>query len=370
MDIAVIGTSKKENEKRVPIHPDHISQISVNIRKHLFFEKGYGIPFDMEDDTISSLTGNRLIEREKLLANHEAILITKPVAEDFEKIQEGTLVWGWLHSVQQNIITQIAIDKKLTLIAWENMYYQGTRDLLHIFSRNNEMAGYCGVQHALQLTGIDGNFGPKRKVVVISFGAVSRGAIYALKGHGFEEITVFTIRPSFLTGNKIPGIQYKQITKDDMGVLESINLNGEKVPFVNELATADIIVNGILQDSNNPLMFINDNDIAKFIKPCLVIDISCAIGMGISFAHPTKFSDPIFKIGNIKYYAVDHTPTLLWDSATWEISNAILPYLPYIVEQSDNKVLNDAIDIKDGKILNKDILTYQNRSLVYPYKQL
>ena len=370
MDIAVIGTSKKENEKRVAIHPDHISQIPIKTRKHLFFEKGYGIPFDMEDETICSLTGNRLIERKKLFRDFKTILITKPVPEDFEEIQDGSLVWGWLHSVQQSIIAQIAIDKKLTLMAWENMYYQGERDLLHIFNKNNEMAGYCGVQHALQLAGIDGNFGPTRKVMVISLGSVSRGAIYALEGHGFSDITVYTQRPSFLAANKIPGIQYKQIIKDDRGVLETINLNGEKTPLVNELATADIIVDGVLQNLNNPLIFINDNDIVKFTKACLVIDISCSTGMGFSFAHPTNFSNPIFKIGNIKYYAVDHTPTLLWNSASWEISNGILPYLPYIVEQSDNKVLNDAIDIKDGKILNRDIITYQNRSLVYPYKQL
>lgn len=370
MDIAVIGTSKKENEKRVPIHPNHISQIPQKIRRHLSFEKGYGIPFDMDDETIASLTGNPLLERNKLLAEYRAILITKPVAEDFHVIQNGTLVWGWLHSVQQNIITQIAIDKKLTLVAWENMYYQGERDLLHIFSRNNEMAGYCGVQHALQLMGIDGNFGPNKKVIVISFGAVSRGAISALKGHGFNEITVYTMRPSFLVGNKINGIEYKQITKDNSGMLETVNLYGEKTPFIDELAKADIIVNGVLQDSHHPLMFINDNEIVKFTKACLVIDISCSIGMGFSFARPTKISDPTFKIGNIKYYAVDHTPTLLWDSATWEISNSIIPYLPYIIEQIDNKVINDAIDIKDGKILNKEIISYQNRSLVYPYKQL
>jgi N5-(carboxyethyl)ornithine synthase len=40
MDIAVIGTSKKENEKRVAIHTDHISQIPEKIPKQLFFEKG------------------------------------------------------------------------------------------------------------------------------------------------------------------------------------------------------------------------------------------------------------------------------------------------------------------------------------------
>ena len=370
MDIAVIGTSKKENEKRVPIHPEHIRRIPLKIRKHLYFEKGYGIYFGMEDETIYSLTGNRLIEREKLLRDFKTILLTKPIVEDFEQMQEGALVWGWLHSVQQSSITQIAINKKLTLIAWENMYQQGERDLIHIFSRNNEMAGYCGVQHALQLMGIDGNYGPKRKAVVISFGSVSRGAVHALQGHGFNNIAVYTQRPPFLTSNKIPGVQYSQIIKGDAGVIETVDLNGNKRPFVDELTTADIIVNGVLQNPNNPDMFITEDDIAKFTKSCLVIDISCSSGMGFSFAHPTDFSEPIFKIGNIIYYAVDHTPTLLWNSATWEISDSILPYLSYIVEQSDNKVLNDATDIKDGKILNRDILTFQNRSLAYPYKQL
>ena len=64
MDIAVIGTSKKEHEKRVPIRPDQISRIPAETRKHLFFEMGYGVPFDMDDETISLLTGNRLIKRE------------------------------------------------------------------------------------------------------------------------------------------------------------------------------------------------------------------------------------------------------------------------------------------------------------------
>jgi len=370
MDIAIIGTSKKENERRVAIHPDHISQIPMEVRKHLFFEKGYGIPFDMDDETICTLTGNPLIERKELLREFKAILITKPVAEDFEEIQQGALVWGWLHSVQQSIIAQIGIDKKLTLIAWENMYYQGERDLLHIFNRNNEMAGYCGVQHALQLTGIDGNFGPKRKVIVISLGSVSRGAIYALVGHGFTDISVYTQRPSFLAANKIPGVKYRQIIKDSQGIIEIVNDDGQNTLFVDELATADIIVNGVLQNASSPIIFINEEDIPKFTKACLVIDISCAMGMGFSFAHPTKLSNPIFRIGKIKYYSVDHAPTLLWNSATWEISNSILPYLPYIVKEEDNTVLQDAIDIKDGKILNREIISYQNRALVYPYRQL
>jgi alanine dehydrogenase len=370
MDIAVIGTSKKENERRVAIHPYHIGLIPMDIRKHLFFEKGYGIPFGVNDDNIRSLTGNALLERGELLRSSKAVLITKPIAEDLEELPDGALVWGWLHCVQQSDIAQIAIDKKLTLIAWENMYYRGKRDKLHIFSRNNEMAGYCGVQHALQLLGIDGNFGPVRKVVVIGFGSVSRGAIAALEGHGLRDLTVYTMRPSYLIGNKLPGIRYKHIAQDDAGTLVTANPNGDKTPFIDVLTTADIIVSGVMQNLHRPLMFVSDSEIAKFTRTCLVVDISCDAGLGFSFARPTKYSDPVFRVGNINYYAVDHTPTLLWESASWEISSSVLPYLPYIAQNSDNKVLHDATDIKDGLIRNKDILSYQNRSPEYPYEPL
>ena len=30
---------------------------------------------------------------------------------------------------------------------------------------------------------------------------------------------------------------------------------------------------------------------------------------------------------DVHYYAVDHSPSYLWNSATWEISEALLPFL-------------------------------------------
>lgn len=370
MDIAVIGSSNKKYEKRVPIHPNHLDQIPTELRKHLFFEKGYGLPFGVNDQILNLATGNTPQDRDTLMANAKSILITKPVLEDFEAMKPGTTVWGWLHSVQQNEIAQIAIDKNLTLIAWENMYYQGSRELLHIFRRNNEMAGYCGVQHALELKGIDGNFGPSKKVAVISFGSVSRGAILSLKAHGFTDITVYTMRPSSLLGHLISDVNYRQIATNDQGLLELVNINGENTPFIDQLTLADVIVNGVLQDANHPIMYINDCDIEKFQKSCLIIDISCSTGMGFSFAHSTEFFEPLFEIGHLQYYAIDHIPTLLWDSASWEISSAILPYLPYVINDVRNKVIDEAVDVKNGKIRNRDILSYQNRSSVYPYEQL
>lgn len=370
MNIAVIGTSRKENEKRRPIHPLQIASIPDRLRRHLFFEKKYGEPFGMGDDEIQYLTGNQLIRRKELLHDFPAVLITKPVIEDFEEVQNGTLVWGWLHSVQQRLITQQAIDKKLTLIAWENMYYASARELLHIFYRNNELAGYSGVQHALEIIGLDGNFGPSLTAAVISFGSVSRGAITSLQAHGVHSITVYTQRPTSLIANQIPGIVYKQFVLSESGAYEVCHMDGTKTQMIDALCGVNIIVNGILQNTTAPIVLVCESDIPKFTSACLIIDVSCSKGMGFCFARPTTFAEPVFDVGKIKYYGVDHTPTLLWNSATWEISKAILPYLEYVIEETESSTVNDAVDIRNGEILNKDIIVYQNRSKAYPYKQL
>jgi len=103
---------------------------------------------------------------------------------------------------------------------------------------------------------------------------------------------------------------------------------GGRVPLAAYLARFDIVVNCVLQDTGAPLMFVTDSDLAAFSPGSLIIDVSCDTGMGFSWARPTSFTDPMFTVGgNIHYYAVDHSPSLLWNSATWEISEALLPHL-------------------------------------------
>jgi hypothetical protein len=59
-------------------------------------------------------------------------------------------------------ITQLSIDGRLTLIAFEAMNYwlpNGSFSL-HVFHKKNEMAGHCSVLHILRLLGLTGEYGP------------------------------------------------------------------------------------------------------------------------------------------------------------------------------------------------------------------
>lgn len=370
MKLAVIGTSRKENEKRVAIHPQHLDAIAQDIRRQLYFEKGYGEPFDVSDNQLHALTGNQTRERASLLGELDAVLIPKPVEEDFLQMREGTTVWGWIHSVQQEALTQIAIQKRMTLIAWENMHASTGRDSVHVFNRNNEMAGYCGVQHALELRGIDVNYGKQRKIFLLGFGATGRGAVHALLGHGFHNITICTRRTPQLVANKIPRVRYVQMFSNENGKFYIRNAQGSTHPMIELLADSDIIINTVLQNPLHPTIFIRESDLALFRKNCLIIDISCDHKMGFFFAEPTTLEDPLRKFGNIHYYGVDHTPTLMWDSASWEISECLLPYLADVVNRKENPVIRSATDMENGIILNTQILSYQGRAPVYPFPRI
>ena len=326
MRTGIIGTSCKENEKRVAIHPAHLMRIVPELRGELVFEHGYGLPFGTSNEELRAFTGNELLPREEILKACDAVLIPKPVAADFLAMRDNMTVWGWIHSVQQPEVTQIAIEKKLTLVAFENMNHQTRRGRVHIFQKNNEMAGYCGVQHALTLRGIDGFYGPRRRAVVLSFGSVSRGAIRALQGHGIHDIDVLTRRPPHLVGNQAPGCRFLRFYPGPDGRL-MVDEDGQTTPLIELLTRADVVVNGILQSPSAPVTFVAEDDVAAFPRECLVVDVSCDAGMGFPCARPTSFTEPLIQIGKLLYYSVDHTPSLLWDSASWEISEALLPYL-------------------------------------------
>ncbi len=373
--LGVIGTSKKEDEKRVPIHPDHLSRLPLNIRKQLIFEKGYGKAFDLNDDYFISRSGG-VASRHELLTETGSVIIAKPVLADLQEIREGGFIWGYPHCAQQGDITQTAIDRKLTLIAFEDMFVWTPSGQIgrHTFYKNNEMAGYCAVIHALQLRGIDGHYGNQRKVIIFSFGAVSRGAIYALKSHGFRDITICIQRPDHEVREEILDVNYVRIREGGPGEARMVTIDhdGTVHPLSDLIRESEIIINGTYQDTDNPIHFVTENEKDTLKAGSLIIDVSCDEGMGFYFAKPTSFKEPILNIENVHYYAVDHTPSYLWESASRSISAALIVYLPTILgghsSWMNDPTIRKAINIDKGVIVKESVLTFQNRMPNYPHK--
>jgi alanine dehydrogenase len=374
LKVGVIGTSKKVDERRFPIHPGHLPRIPEALRRQLIFEEGYGKPFGISDSEITALSGG-IATRHELLADIGTVIVAKPVLDDLQELREGGTLWGYVHCVQQRDITQAALDRKQTLIAFEDMFIwsPGGHMGRHTFYKNNEMAGYCAVLHSLQLKGIDGHYGNQRKTVIFGFGAVSRGAIYALKAHGFRDITICIQRPEDEVREEVLDCNYVRIRAGSEGEARMmvVEHDGTARPLTELISEADIMVNGTFQNTENPTDFVTKAESACLKPNSLIIDVSCDEGMGFFFAKPTTFKKPMFKYETIDYYAVDHTPSYLWESATRSISAALIVYLPTVLAGRDswykNETIRQAINIDAGVIQNSSILSFQKRDPDYPH---
>ena len=372
--MGVIGTSKKIDERRVPIHPDHLRRLPETVRRRLIFEEGYGERFELSDADMAKRSGG-VASRHELLAELGAIILNKPMLEDLEELKEGGILWGYPHCAQQRPITQAAIDRRQTLIAFEDMFVWSPDGAIgrHTFYKNNEMAGYCAVLHALQLKGIDGHYGNQRKVIIFSFGAVSRGAIYALKAHGFRDITICIQRPDHEVREEVLDCHYVRLAAGGAGEARMLEVehDGSTRPLTDLIGESDIIINGTFQEPDHPMMFVTEAEKTCLRPGCLIIDVSCDEGMGFYFAKPTTFRKPIFKVELVDYYAVDHTPSYLWESASRAISAALVVHLPSVLEGREswqqNETIRRAVNVDDGIVVKPAILSFQNRRPEYPH---
>ena len=366
LSLGVIGTSRKENEQRLPIHPDHFDSIPQSVRRRIRFESDYAVPFDVGNDELLRRFGG-VEDRASLVASSDVVLLPKPQVADLKGMKKGGILWGWPHCVQQAEITQAAIDRKLTLLAWEAMFSwkNGTQDM-HAFNRNNEMAGYCAVIHALGLTGVDGHYGQPASARILSHGSVSRGAIFALLGRGFGDIRVYTLRPPWAVHDKILGCKYGQVVKNGLRSLDVVEEDGSRRPLLDALAEANVIVNGTLQDTDRPTLFLQPGEESRLAPATLIVDVSCDLAMGFPFARPTSFESPTFSIGPATYYGVDHTPTYLWRSASWELSRVVVAFIERVMQGPEAwhacETLRRAIEIRDGVIQNDKIKRFREQA--------
>ena len=310
--------SDKENEKRRALTLSDIKKI--NNKKQLYFETGYGDVLGITDKELIEQNCN-VCDKEKIL---ECDIICEPKIGDskyLEKIKNKT-IFGWIHATQNYDITQKCIDNKLTVYAWENMY-EGNK---HIFYKNNQIAGQASVLHAMLAVGKDFS---NCKVAILGNGNTSIGASRILHKLG-ANVEIYT----------------KKMENN----------------FKKDMFDYDIIVNCIKWDINRKDHVINKSDLKKMKKGTLIIDISCDKNGGIESSVPTTIKNPIYIIEDVIHYVVDHSPTLLYKDATDSISEQVVKFIDVLLEENiENEILKNALIIKNGKIIDNEIIEYQNR---------
>lgn len=309
--------SHKENEYRRALIPSDVSMLKH--KSFLYFEEGYGDILGYCDEEYIN-AGANIASRNEVLSKD---IICDPKIGDADYLQDlnSQTVFGWIHAVQNRDITDTLINNRLTAYAWEDIYYMGR----HCFWRNNEIAGEAAILHAFQCYGM---MPYNTKVALIGRGNVASGALRILTLLG-ADVTVFS------------------------RATESL--------FREELPQFDVVVNAVLWDVTRKDHLIYKNDLSRMKKGAMIIDISCDRAGGIESSIPTTIESPTYIVDGILHYVVDHTPSLVYKTATKDISAEIIKHLDSLIEGSPSEILIKSLATDKGEIVDKRIISFQNR---------
>ncbi len=309
--------SHKENENRRAIVPTHLKNIEHP--ELLYFEKGYGIVLGIDDSEYEAC-GSHIATHEDVLRK-DIICDPKIGDADYLTSLDNQTIFGWIHATQNRDITDKLLQSRLTAFAWEKMFQKGR----HVFWRNNELAGEAAIMHAFQCYA---RMPYETKVAVIGRGNTARGAIKVLNMLGADVH------------------QYERRTEELLR---------------DELGQYDVIVNCILWDVMRKDHIIYREDLKRMKHNSMIIDVSCDKNGGIETSIPTTIEKPTYMVDGVLHYVVDHTPTLFHKTFTLNNSEVIWKYINELQNENYDEVLNDALIIKDGKIIDNEIIKYQKR---------
>lgn len=306
--------SRKNNEKRRALLAQDLKKIKH--LDYLYFEQGYGESIGLSD---SDYKGASFVSREEVLKCDVIVDVKLGDADYLNELEDGKFLCGWAHAVQNINFTTKAIDKKFSVLAWENIF----KDNRYIFYKNREIAGEAAVIQAIR-------YAEKRpcelKVALIGNGQTAKGALRILNGFG-SEVDVY-----------------------DRKLEETFKKN---------MFNYDVLINCVLWDTNRTDRLIYKEDLKKMKPKTLIIDISCDSNLEIETSHPTTIDNPVYVVDDVIHYAVDNTPAMFPKSVSSVLSSNFACYFDELVSGEFSKEISDAIVISKGEIIDKEIINFR-----------
>lgn len=299
--------SHKNNEKRRALLPDDLKQIR-NVDQ-LYFEAGYGDSLGY-DDADYAKHGAHIVSRDEVLKCDIITDVKLGDADYLDNLSDGKILVGWAHAVQTISFTDQVLNHDHTVLAWEEIYEDGR----YIFYRNREIAGEAAILHAFRYCG---KMPYDCTVAIIGNGQTTKGAFRILAGLG-AEVDIYPRKHEKL--------------------------------FKKNMFNYDVIVNCVMWDTNRTDRLIYKEDLKKFKKGTLIIDVSCDPYLEIETSHPTTIDNPVYEVDGVIHYAVDNTPAMYPKTVTINLSKVFCHYVDAIVEENYTDSLKNAIVIDHGSI--------------------
>lgn len=353
-----IGIPKeiKPQENRVAIQPGGVLTLVQHGHKVLV-QKNAGLGSGFSDEEYKKAGAIIESDVEALWTSSEMIIkVKEPIEEEYNRINEGQILFTYFHFAADKILTQAIIDSKCVAIAYETV--EKVDRSLPLLIPMSEVAGRMATQEGAKflekamggrgvlMGGIPGV--PPANTLVLGGGIVGVNAAKIAAGMG-SNTTILDIN--------IPRLRYL----DDVMPKNITTLFSSEANIRAMLPTVDLIIGAVLKPGAKAPHLITSEMLGHMRPGTVLVDVAIDQGGCFETSKPTTHQNPVYFVDDVLHYCVANMPGAVPFTSTLGLTNVTLPYALAIANKGwkqavrEDKDLMKGVNIVEGTIVYEDV---------------
>ncbi len=367
----LVGVPKeiKTHEYRVGMTPAGVRQL-IEAGHQVLVEKGAGLGSGLVDQQYQKAGAELVARAGEVFARAEMIVkVKEPLAEEFELLQPGQLLFTYLHLAAAPELTNLLLKKKITGIAYETI--ERENGLLPLLQPMSEIAGRMAVQvgarylekeHGGRGVLLSGAPGVRQgRVAILGAGTVGSNALRIAVGMG-AEVTVLDIDP----------LRLAQLDEQYGNRIHTLMSNAYNIEAV--VRRCDLLIGAVLLPGGKAPLLVSRELVGQMNEGAVIVDVAIDQGGCVETIHVTTHDHPVYAVDGVIHYGVANMPGAVSRTSTFALTNSTLPYVERLAAAGfEAAVANDPVFARglntwDGKLCNQPVA--EALGLVYrPYMQ-
>ena len=295
----IIGVPKeiKISENRVGLTEAGVRQLVLEGHT-LLVEKNAGLGSFIKDEEYIKAgakigdTKREIYERSEMI-----IKVKEPLPDEYDLMQEGQIIYTYLHLAAEPELTHVLCEKKVKAVAYETI--EASDGSLPLLVPMSAVAGRMATQigafylqkdnggKGILLGGVSGVH--RGRVTIIGAGVVGTNAAKMAVGLG-ANVTVLDVNQKRL--------EYL----DDVfqGRLRTLYSNMQNIEH--SVRISDLVIGGVLIAGRKAPKLVTKDMIESMDEGSVVVDVAVDQGGCIETCRPTSHQEPTFNIGGVIHY--------------------------------------------------------------------
>ncbi|NCJ05037.1 alanine dehydrogenase [Synechococcales cyanobacterium C] len=349
-----IGVPKeiKDQEFRVGLSPGSVR--ALHERGHSVFvetQAGLGAGFA---DAHYSQAGAAIVPNAGAAWNRELVIkVKEPLPAEYGWMQEGQLLFTYLHLAANRELTEQLIASGITAIAYETVEVNlPDRTILPLLVPMSVIAGRLSIQFGARflerqqggrgvlLGGLPGV--KPGQVVIVGGGVVGTEAARIAVGLG-AQVTVIDLN--------LERLSYLETLFGSR--VELLYSNSQNI--AGAVASADLVVGAVLVPGRRAPILVPRSLVRQMHPGSVIVDVAVDQGGCVETLKVTSHTQPIYVEEGVVHYGVPNMPGAVPWTATQALNNSTLPYVLRLANQglgalAEDPALAKGLNVKANRL--------------------